>query len=89
MNNLANPVNEIDKLCKSSPHFNLKNSVPINEILQQILCAITEKSNEIVKDCDFLSVSLKFISIFFDCKTVLCCKTVVETVEISSQSKII
>jgi hypothetical protein len=61
MSNPANPVHEIDKLCKSSPHFNLKNSIPINDLLQEILCAIAEKNNEIVENCDFLSVSLSFL----------------------------
>lgn len=61
MNNPVNSVHEIDKLCNSSPHFNLKNSIPINELLQEILCAIAEKNNEIVESCDFLSVSLTFL----------------------------
>ena len=56
MNNPTNPVNEINKTCQSSPHFNLKNSVNKNELLQDILHEMTDKEKD--KKCDFLTVSL-------------------------------
>jgi hypothetical protein len=56
MNNPTNPVNEINKICQSSPHFNLKNSVNKNELYQDILHEMTVKDNK--KKCDVLTVSL-------------------------------
>ena len=60
MNNPTNPVDEIYKMCQSSPHFYLKNSVNKNELLQDILHVMTVKEKE--KECNFLTVSLCIFS---------------------------
>ena len=60
MNNPTNPVDEIYKICQSSPHFNFKKSVNKNELLQDILHVMTAKEKE--KECNFLTVSLCIFS---------------------------
>ena len=51
------PVNQINKICISSPHFNTKESMPDTRILLEILNEMSRTNQKISENRNHLTVS--------------------------------